>query len=165
MAAERGESVGKGSVGYQIRLETRGNSSTPVMFCTNGVLLRKLTSDRAGCLAGVTHIIVDEVHERDKFADFLLIILRDLLPAQPHLRVVLMSATLNEEVFSDYFGGCPVVRVPGFTYPVERLYLEDALKLTGWSSERHGSRNNGGGAAGQQVLEPAAKRLAPELAS
>lgn len=55
---------------------------------------------------------MDEIHERDSFADFLLIILRDLLPRQPQLRVVLMSATLHIDLFSSYFGGCPVIQVP-----------------------------------------------------
>lgn len=72
----------------------------------------------------MTHIVVDEIHERDRFADFLLILLRDALPKHPHLRLVLMSATLHTELFSGYFGGCPIVRVPGFTYPVEDFYLE-----------------------------------------
>jgi HrpA-like RNA helicase len=83
-------------------------------------------------LEGVTHIIVDEIHERDRFADFLLITLRDLLPARPDLRLVLMSATLHVELFSEYFGGCPVVSIPGFTHPVTDFYLEDILRFTGY---------------------------------
>lgn len=58
-------------------------------------------------------MIVDEIHERDRYADFLLILLRDILLRTPELRVILMSATLHEDLFSDYFGGCPIVRVPG----------------------------------------------------
>ena len=87
------------------------------MFCTNGVLLRMLTSGDG--LEGVTHIVVDEIHERDKFADFLLIMLRDLLPSKPHLHLVLMSATLNVALFTEYFDGCPLIQVPGYTYPVQ----------------------------------------------
>lgn len=87
------------------------------MFCTNGVLLRVLTSGDG--LEGVTHIVVDEIHERDKFADFLLIMLRDLLPSKPHLHLVLMSATLNVALFTDYFQRCPLIQVPGYTYPVQ----------------------------------------------
>lgn len=87
------------------------------MFCTNGVLLRMLTQGDG--LDKVTHIVVDEIHERDRFADFLLILLRDILPARPSLRLILMSATLHVEMFSGYFGGCPVITVPGFTYPVQ----------------------------------------------
>jgi hypothetical protein len=67
----------------------------------------------------VTHVVVDEIHERDRFADFLLIMLRDILPAHPTLRVVLMSATLHTQLFSSYFGGCPIVSVPGFMHPVQ----------------------------------------------
>ena len=138
IAAEMGEEVGR-SVGYSIRLEGRGGPESSVVFCTNGVLLRQLTQTgglappaggaggRGSMVAGATHLIVDEIHERDKFADFLLIILRDLLAAEPRLRVVLMSATMQMGLFAQYFGGCPVVEVPGFTYPVEQLYLDDIV--------------------------------------
>jgi len=100
VAAERGERAGDPSscVGYSIRLESRAHARTALLFCTNGVLLRKLTQAGGGedGLEGVSHIVVDEVHERDLFADFLAIILRDVLPRRPALRLVLMSATLNE---------------------------------------------------------------------
>ena len=62
-------------------------------------------------LQGVTHIIVDEVHERDRFAEFMLILLRDLLPRHPSLKLVLMSATLHIDLFSAYFDNCPVIQV------------------------------------------------------
>jgi HrpA-like RNA helicase len=101
------------------------------MFCTNGVLLRMITQQGGGGgLAGISHIIVDEIHERDRFADFMLITLRDLLPHHPSLRLILMSATLHVELFANYFGSCPVVRVPGFTHPVKDYYLEDILRAT-----------------------------------
>lgn len=95
----------------------RGGPHSSLMFCTNGVLLRMLTSGDG--LEGITHIVVDEIHERDKFADFLLIMLRDLLPSKPHLHLVLMSATLNVALFQNYFHGCPLIQVPGYTYPVQ----------------------------------------------
>ena len=60
-----------------------------------------------------------QVHERDHHTDFALIILRELLPRRPDLRLILMSATLNAPLFVNYFGGCPVVHIPGFTYPVQ----------------------------------------------
>lgn len=87
----------------------RGGPESSLMFCTNGVLLRMLTQGDG--LDDVTHIVVDEIHERDRFADFLLILLRNLLPSNPRLRVILMSATLHIELFSGYFGGCPVIQV------------------------------------------------------
>lgn len=52
----------------------------------------------------------DEVHERDRFSDFLLIVLRDLLPKYPNLHLVLMSAAYNIELFSKYFNECPVIQ-------------------------------------------------------
>ncbi|CAI5457982.1 unnamed protein product [Closterium sp. Yama58-4] len=128
VAAERGESIGQ-SVGYQVRLEARRSRATHLLFCTTGVLLRRLASDPL--LTGVTHIVVDEIHERGMNEDFLLIVLRDLLPRRPDLKLVLMSATLNADLFSQYFSGAPTLHIPGFTYPVRSYFLEDVLELTG----------------------------------
>ena len=148
VATERGQRPG-GDVGYAVRLETAGGPDASLLFCTNGVLLRQLTHGDG--LRGVTHVVCDEIHERDRFADFLLILLRDLLPAHPHVRLVLMSATLHVDLFAGYFGGCPVVAVPGRAHPVTSLYLEDALALVGWTA-RHaaaaGRRGGGGGGGG-----------------
>jgi len=80
---------------------------------------------------------MDEVHERSIDSDFLLIILRDLIQSsRPDLRLILMSATVNADTFASFFQSPghakpPNVHIPGFTYPVETLYLEDALELTG----------------------------------
>ena len=63
-------------------------------------------------LIGVSHLLVDEIHERGMNEDFLIIILRDLLPRRPDLRLVLMSATINAELFSKYFGDAPVMHIP-----------------------------------------------------
>ncbi|XP_052178950.1 DExH-box ATP-dependent RNA helicase DExH6 isoform X2 [Diospyros lotus] len=141
ISCERGENVGD-SVGYKIRMESKGGRHSSIMFCTNGILLRVLVSGGTGGLksgdsrklardnvSDLTHIIVDEIHERDRYSDFMLAIMRDMLPSYPQLRLVLMSATLDAERFSQYFGCCPVIRVPGFTYPVKTFYLEDVLKI------------------------------------
>lgn len=63
-------------------------------------------------LTGITHLLVDEIHERGMNEDFLLIILRDILPRRPNLRVILMSATINAELFSKYFGNAPTTHIP-----------------------------------------------------
>jgi ATP-dependent RNA helicase DHX36 len=63
-------------------------------------------------LLGVTHLLVDEIHERGMNEDFLIIILRDLLPRRPDLRLVLMSATINADLFSKYFGEAPIMHIP-----------------------------------------------------
>ena len=139
VAAERGEQIGKGSVGYQIRLENKACADTALLFCTNGVLLRRLTSPGADkMLASLSHIVIDELHERDLFADFLTIVLRSAMARHPHLRLVLMSATVRESLFSEYFGGCPVIRVPGYTHPVADYHLEDILDRVGYGGASGG---------------------------
>ncbi|RLN45151.1 hypothetical protein BBJ28_00025681, partial [Nothophytophthora sp. Chile5] len=132
VAQERCENIAD-IVGYQIRMDAKKSANTRLLFCTTGVLLRRLLNDRE--LSGVSHVIVDEVHERNVDTDFLLSILRDLLPQRPDLRVILMSATMNSELFVKYFSSitrtpCPVLDIPGFTYPVECNFLEEVLGQT-----------------------------------
>jgi ATP-dependent RNA helicase DHX36 len=148
IANERGESIGQSTVGYQIRLESKVSPECSLLFCTSGVLLRKLTSDTSDKMCqSLTHIIIDELHERDLFADFLTIILKGVLPKHPHLKLVLMSATVREDLFSEYFGSCPVISVPGYTHPVTEFHLEDILPMVGW----------GGGARGGAHVQAHAK--------
>ncbi|TBU62530.1 P-loop containing nucleoside triphosphate hydrolase protein [Dichomitus squalens] len=120
VSAERLED---GSVGYAIRGESKQGSHTKILFCTTGVVLRRLGSGDK--LDDVTHVVVDEVHERSVDGDFLLLELRELLKTHPTLKVILMSATINHEVFVKYFHNAPLLTIPGFTHPVEDKYLED----------------------------------------
>lgn len=136
VASERGESLGE-TIGYQIRLEAKRSAQTRLLFCTTGVLLRRLVQDPD--LRGVSHVLVDEIHERGMNEDFLIIILRDLLPRRPDIRLVLMSATINAELFSKYFGDAPMIHIPGFTFPVKELFLEDILETTGYVASSHDS--------------------------
>ncbi len=86
VAAERGERAGEGMVGYQIRMETKAHPRwTRLLFCTTGILLRRLEGDPD--LDLVTHVVVDEVHERSEESDFLLMILRDLIRRRKDLRL------------------------------------------------------------------------------
>ena len=62
-------------------------------------------------LSNISHLILDEVHERDIFNDFLITWTRDLLKKRPDMKIVLMSATINSKIFSTYFGDCPVLEV------------------------------------------------------
>ncbi|XP_041954389.1 ATP-dependent RNA helicase DHX30 [Alosa sapidissima] len=130
VAQEMGPAL-KPSVGYQVRLESRPpeRSGGALLFLTVGVLLRKLQSNPT--LRGVSHVVVDEVHERDVNTDLLLALLRAVLPQNPHLRLVLMSATGDTQRLVQYFGGCPVVHVPGFMHPVRERYLEEVLREMG----------------------------------
>lgn len=81
-------------------------------------------------LTNTTHIIIDEIHERDRQTDFLLTCLRDILPMFPDLRLIIMGADMNNELFSSYFGDeCPVIKVEGRLHPVQVYYLEDVLDM------------------------------------
>ena len=119
-------------VGYAIRLETRQCAETRLIFATTGVILRLL--ERSG-MEDVTHLVLDEVHERTIDNDFLLIVLRAIMIRRPTLKVVLMSATVDAQKFAEYFGGIPIVTVPGRTYPVQTAYLEDAIETTNYTMD------------------------------
>ncbi|XP_055593475.1 ATP-dependent DNA/RNA helicase DHX36 [Uranotaenia lowii] len=127
VAAERGESLGR-SVGYQIRLDSKRprDDGASIMFCTTGIVLTILQSDP--CLKGYSHLILDEIHERDVITDLLLAIVKLILPYRKDLKVILMSATLTAGTFSKYFFDCPTVEIPGITFPVEEIYLEDIIR-------------------------------------
>ena len=114
--------------GYRIRFESRTTHTTCLTYCTTGVILRQLHSDPE--LKTVTHIIVDEVHERTVQSDFLLIILKMLLDSRNDLKVILMSATIDCDRISDYFHHSPIIKIPGRLFPVEISYLEDLIETT-----------------------------------
>ncbi|KAL3312078.1 ATP-dependent RNA helicase A [Cichlidogyrus casuarinus] len=125
VASERDEEVGK-SVGYCVRFETifpRCYGS--ILFCTVGTIIRKAESG----LRGISHIIIDEIHERDVNTDFMLVVIRDMVLANPDLRVVLMSATIDVSLFKNYFGSCAMLDLEGRMHPVSNFYLEDCRKL------------------------------------
>lgn len=101
---------------------------TNLVFCTNGVLLRCLMGKNStSILNDVTHIIVDEVHERDQYSDFLLISLREKVLQHTNIKIILMSATIESNTFSRYFNNCPLIEIPGRLYPIENYFLEDVL--------------------------------------
>jgi len=136
VADERYEKLGQ-SVGYHVRFDnhppTWGGSIT---YCTTGILLRQL-QEGWKALEGVSHVIVDEVHERNIQIDLLLVLLKRVLQDRlrgrpvPPVKIILMSATIDSTLFRKYFGAafdsgeCPLIEIPGRTYPVERFYLDD----------------------------------------
>ncbi|KAI8923464.1 P-loop containing nucleoside triphosphate hydrolase protein [Entophlyctis helioformis] len=131
VSEERCEALGD-AVGYAVRGDSVRSDATRLMFCTTGILLRMLLGEPM--LPEISHVIVDEVHERTVESDFLLILLRDLLKKRTDLRVVLMSATINSDTFSSYFS-CGVITIPGFTHPVKDIYLEHILGLVNYAPE------------------------------
>nr|XP_057913244.1 3'-5' RNA helicase YTHDC2 isoform X2 [Doryrhamphus excisus] len=130
-----GETVGR-TVGYQIRLQSRVSPKTLLTFCTVGVFLRTLMAGNVH-MTTVTHVIVDEVHERDGLTDFLLTKMLDVLQEIPTLKLILSSASLDVDLFIKYFGAwsCPVIHLKGRQFEVKQLFLEDILRLTGFNKE------------------------------
>ncbi|WP_394823111.1 ATP-dependent RNA helicase HrpA [Pendulispora albinea] len=119
VASELGSPLGT-DVGYQIRFEDRTSPRTYVKFMTDGILLAEIQGDPL--LRHYDTLVIDEAHERSLTIDFLLGWLKRLLPQRPDLKVIVSSATLETERFSEFFGGAPVIQVEGRTYPVDVLY-------------------------------------------
>jgi len=142
VADERGESEpGVGSVGYVVRGDSKISNNCRLLFCTTGVLLRQLQSD--GALDCITHIVIDEVHERHLDTDILLGILKETRPA--HIRVVIMSATMDSEKMAAYWGvNTPRMHIPGFTHPVKDFMLDDVLQITGYVPPKNGKKKKKG---------------------
>lgn len=125
VASELGEPSSGHTVGHNVRFDSRQpqRELNIMTFFTTGMLLRKL--QRNADLKGVTHLVIDEVHERDCTTDFLLILIKRLLTRRKDLRVIFMSASMDASLFARYFDNCPVISVSGRCYPVEDLYLND----------------------------------------
>lgn len=122
-------------VGYQIRFERSKNKNTKIVFITEGLLLRQLSTE-----AGLTQydvIVLDEIHERNLHGDFLLGVAKCLLQTRPDLKLVLMSATINTTLFASYFSEeqAHVVEVPGRLYPIKLHYMPQMQDLGGRQSK------------------------------
>lgn len=140
VAKERGETVGK-TVGYQVRFEARlPEEHGSITFCTTGIFLKRLqsalsdTAQPGRNLDDVTHIVVDEVHERDVDTDLLLVVLKRLMADRKSmgkpLKIVLMSATIDPTLFQNYFPDkanqpAKVIDIPGRSFPVTKYFMED----------------------------------------
>ncbi len=119
IAAELGTELGT-AVGYQVRFNDTSSDGTLIKVMTDGILLTELRRDRQ--LRRYDTLIIDEAHERSLNIDFILGYLKRLLPRRPDLKVIITSATIDPQRFSDAFDGAPVLEVSGRTYPVEVRY-------------------------------------------
>jgi ATP-dependent helicase HrpA len=119
IADELGVPLGE-AVGYAVRFNNRSSADTLLRVMTDGLLLAEIARDRL--LLRYDTVIVDEAHERSLNIDFLLGYVKLILPKRPDLKVIVTSATIDVERFSEHFDGAPVVEVTGRTYPVEVRY-------------------------------------------
>ncbi|BFZ53442.1 hypothetical protein PYCC9005_000466 [Savitreella phatthalungensis] len=136
VAVERNEKLQQ-SVGYQVRFDAKlPQSGGSITYCTTGILLRQIQDASDAALEGISHILVDEVHERDIQIDFLLVLLKQISKRRreqglKEIKLVLMSATIDTTLFCKYFGDgfaekrCPHIEVPGRAFPVTQHFLDD----------------------------------------
>ncbi|MFD0929888.1 ATP-dependent RNA helicase HrpA [Methylophilus glucosoxydans] len=115
-------------VGYKVRFNDKLSERSYVKLMTDGILLAETQSDKF--LNGYDTIIIDEAHERSLNIDFLLGYLKQLLPKRPDLKIIVTSATIDADRFSNHFDGAPVIEVSGRTYPVEIRYRPLGNKTT-----------------------------------
>ncbi|XRA99169.1 RNA helicase [Pycnococcus provasolii] len=184
VASERSERCGD-VVGYSVRLDTKRSRRTRLLFCTTGVLLQMLIRDPK--LVGVTHVVVDEVHERSVEGDLLLLMLRRALVRDMEriakgvsaggvrgnrpLKAVMMSATANASLFCEYFERAGMesatMHIPGFTHPVREHFLEDVFEMTGYrvgKGSKYAKRGQKAAAAKAALAEAAEREKLAERA-
>lgn len=122
VADEVGCRVGE-EVGYTIRFEDKTSSSTRIKYMTDGIMQREILLDPE--LTRYSVIMLDEAHERTIATDVLFGLLKKTLKKRPDLKVIITSATLDAEKFSSYFLECPILSIPGRTFPVEIMYSRE----------------------------------------
>ena len=122
-----------GLVGYKMRFEDKTDQTTKIKIMTDGILLQEMKLDPY--MSKYSVIMVDEAHERSLNIDFVLGLLKRVLAVRHDFKVIVSSATMNAESFSNYFGGCPIVSIDTQTFPVAMVYDPPALKTTTASVE------------------------------
>ena len=119
IADERGWTLGR-EIGWQVRFERRFGADTQLLVVTEGVLTARLQNDPL--LSDYSTIVLDEFHERSVHADLAITLARQAWRARDDLRLVVMSATLDAAPVSEFLDACPVIDVPGRTYPTALSY-------------------------------------------
>ncbi|XP_069082524.1 probable ATP-dependent RNA helicase DHX40 isoform X2 [Pleurodeles waltl] len=114
------------TVGYQVRFDDCSSKDTAIKYMTDGCLLRHILADSNLCQYST--IILDEAHERSLSTDILFGLLKKLFQQKMcsgrkrPLKIVVMSATLDIQKLSEFFENCPVVKIPGRTFPVKEIF-------------------------------------------
>ncbi|KAK4169675.1 ATP-dependent RNA helicase [Cladorrhinum sp. PSN259] len=110
-------------VGYTIRFEDVTSPATKIKYMTDGMLQREILIDPD--LKRYSVIMLDEAHERTIATDVLFALLKKTMKKRSDLKVIVTSATLDADKFSEYFNSCPIFTIPGRTFPVEILYSRE----------------------------------------
>ncbi|MFN7732053.1 MAG: ATP-dependent helicase HrpB [Pirellula sp.] len=129
IADERGESLGH-SVGYSVRMDHRVGRDTRLIVATEGILIRRLQDDPA--IEDTSVVLLDEFHERSLDADLIFAMLRRVQQTlREDLRILIMSATLEESLVREHFPEAPWIRVDAMAYPVDIRYRPLSGALSG----------------------------------
>ncbi|KAH0069565.1 pre-mRNA-splicing factor ATP-dependent RNA helicase PRP43, partial [Aureobasidium melanogenum] len=122
VAEEVGCRLGE-EVGYTIRFEDKTSSNTKIKYMTDGIMQREILLDPE--LNRYSVIMLDEAHERTIATDVLFGLLKKTLKKRPDMKLIVTSATLDAAKFSEYFNQCPILTIPGRTFPVEIMYSRE----------------------------------------
>lgn len=122
VAEEVGTNLGD-IVGYTIRFIDKTGPNTKIKYMTDGMLEREALNDSE--MSRYSIIMLDEAHERTIATDVLFALLKKAAAKNPNLKIIVTSATLDSNKFSNYFNKCPILKIPGRTYPVEILYTRE----------------------------------------
>ncbi|KAJ3113158.1 DEAH-box ATP-dependent RNA helicase prp22 [Phlyctochytrium bullatum] len=126
VAEEMGTRLGGSLVGYSIRFESVRSADTKIVYMTDGTLLRAAAASDSTLSSLADVVILDEAHERSLETDVLFGLLRRACQNRPDLRLVVMSATLNVDKFSNFFNEAPVYVIPGRMFKVDIFYARKA---------------------------------------
>ena len=124
VAEEMDEEVGE-TVGYSVRFDSKIGENTKLVYMTDGILMREFIDNPDVSNYGV--IIIDEAHERSVNTDITIGFLKQLVERRDDLHIIIMSATLESTKFTLYFNSAPLLKIPGRTFPVDIIYLEEAV--------------------------------------
>lgn len=122
-----------GLVGYKMRFEDKTSAETKIKIMTDGILLQEIKLDP--WLSKYSVILVDEAHERSLNIDFILGLLKRILAERHDFKVIISSATINTDLFSMYFNGCPVSKIDAQAYPVTLIFDPPAVKASTETAE------------------------------
>ena len=136
-----------GLIGYKMRFADRTNHETKIKIMTDGILLQEMKLDP--WLSKYSLLVVDEAHERSLNIDFILGLLKRVLESRRDFKVIISSATINAEVFSEYFGECPIVKIDAQRFPVTLIYDPPIIgsyppkseQKERFNQKKHGPRN------------------------
>ena len=122
VAQEHGCKLGD-QVGYSVRFDNMTTARTRLKYLTDGMLLRELMMNRE--LKEYSVVVIDEAHERTVLTDLILGFLKSLIQGpRPDLKIIVMSATLQAEKFSEFFNNAPILFVEGRKFDVKQYYLK-----------------------------------------